>query len=495
MAVFCALTVFLAYKLNIWLDEAYTLKTTEGDISSVIRKSLYFELQPPLYFLLLHWWRLLNGSVFFARLFSLACILLTIVITPFISQRYASKTNINCLTIYMTASPFLVWAATEIRCYALVILLSSCLLILFYDCYLLSKKYRSVYILIAVMSLYTQYYMGFLLFANFVALVTKKKWEESWLYVKDMVIVATLFSPMILVLGAQVKEHTEMSSTADSIVQAGKLVYWRLQNFLLYFPEDISRGVIVTSVYDQALLGLALLLVYLVYSRKNISHFIEKSLMNCVAVITYTTIVIFIVIVRCVVPETVFHLKHLAVLFIPFTVWWLNLFAEENRKTVVYSLLSFYVLYCGLILSIQYKDLQKPGNMKNVAKYLNEEYSGTKRIAVFPATSKLTLDFYTRGDFEIVAIPREQTLDKYNLEKQKISNREEVEELINSCIDGKGTMILVYTSVSNILGVNLNREILEASLRSSYKIIRSDNFNKYTKVLQLKKSNQNLLKN
>jgi hypothetical protein len=63
-----SVTVPLAASLNIWEDEAFSLNTSGAGVGYAIRQALHFELQPPLYFVLLTLWR--NATLQF---FSHAC--------------------------------------------------------------------------------------------------------------------------------------------------------------------------------------------------------------------------------------------------------------------------------------------------------------------------------------------------------------------------------------------------------------------------------------
>ena len=71
-----AITVPLAAILNIWTDEAYTLNTTGKNLSYALVQAINFESQAPLYFILLNIWRSVNDSIFWARLFSIICVVL-----------------------------------------------------------------------------------------------------------------------------------------------------------------------------------------------------------------------------------------------------------------------------------------------------------------------------------------------------------------------------------------------------------------------------------
>lgn len=66
--------------LNLWVDEAYSLHTSHQPLGQVIVQAMRFEQQPPLYFAVLALWRWISPSVTWARLFSLLCTTLTVVV-------------------------------------------------------------------------------------------------------------------------------------------------------------------------------------------------------------------------------------------------------------------------------------------------------------------------------------------------------------------------------------------------------------------------------
>ena len=71
LILYTVVLLFLAHKLLIWEDEAYSLNTSSADLINVIKQSYNFEGQPPAYFVILAIWRKIDSGIFFARLFSL----------------------------------------------------------------------------------------------------------------------------------------------------------------------------------------------------------------------------------------------------------------------------------------------------------------------------------------------------------------------------------------------------------------------------------------
>jgi hypothetical protein len=63
-----AITIPLAFALNIWVDECYSLFSTSGTLAEAYANSIDFERQAPGYFVVLKLWRCINPSPAFARL-------------------------------------------------------------------------------------------------------------------------------------------------------------------------------------------------------------------------------------------------------------------------------------------------------------------------------------------------------------------------------------------------------------------------------------------
>src|SRR5581483_2149502 len=51
-----ALAFWSSAHKSIWVDEAYTLLTAGNSVAGTWHQAVHFELQPPLYFLVIHLW-------------------------------------------------------------------------------------------------------------------------------------------------------------------------------------------------------------------------------------------------------------------------------------------------------------------------------------------------------------------------------------------------------------------------------------------------------
>src|SRR5581483_5357831 len=131
-----AVSVPLAYALNLWQDEAYTLHTTGAGVPYAFSAAIGFEQNAPLYFVIVALLRHFGSGLFFLRLFSVLCIAATVALVPLLSRRYLPKIDPNWVTAVVALNPFVIYAAVDLRAYGLIVLLSALLLLTCYDAFL-----------------------------------------------------------------------------------------------------------------------------------------------------------------------------------------------------------------------------------------------------------------------------------------------------------------------------------------------------------------------
>ena len=169
-----AISVPLAYALNLWQDEAYTLHTTGAGLAYAFSAAISFEQNAPLYFLIVNLLRHFGDGVFFLRLFSVLCIAATVGLVPLLCRRYLPTANATLVTAVVAFNPFIIYAAVDLRAYGLIVLLSALLLLTYYDAFLSESPGAwpaAAYAICVAAALYTQYYLAFLIAAQGITLL------------------------------------------------------------------------------------------------------------------------------------------------------------------------------------------------------------------------------------------------------------------------------------------------------------------------------------
>ena len=170
--VLCILATWNSAHKSLWMDEAYTEYTTRGSVIASALRAMRYELQAPVYFTLLDVWRHIDHSVMFGRALSTLAVAAFVFVMAAIGRRARLK-QWWWLGIAAAFTPGMVWAASELRCYALMVLLSS-LTLYFYLGVLYSsptptRRDGVGYVIAAVAGLYTFYYVGFILAGQWAA--------------------------------------------------------------------------------------------------------------------------------------------------------------------------------------------------------------------------------------------------------------------------------------------------------------------------------------
>ncbi len=208
--LFLIFYLVLSFNLNIWIDESFTLETISNDtFRGLIRSSIIFEGQPPFYFLVAFFWSKVSNTVFSLRLLSS---LLTISSGWLVYKLYEdnSPNPSRWILALIYANPFMVYIATEIRCYALVVFFAVVLIRLFLKYYSRNNvpvRIRILFIIISIAAVNTQYFLAFLLLANGMYLLAMGLKKATITYLIDMTFVLASLSWVPFIILDQIDAH------------------------------------------------------------------------------------------------------------------------------------------------------------------------------------------------------------------------------------------------------------------------------------------------
>lgn len=467
------ITTPMAYRLSIWVDEAFTLSTTGHGIAYAFTQAIRFELQPPLYFVLLNLWRNLNGSIFFARLFSILCIALAIKVSATLAQRLWKDVHPGWVALVLAAHPLMVGAAIEIRVYALAILLTSLLLLLFFDGYLAeaggSPRARWLYMLVSILSLYTYYYLGIILVANACVLVLLRRWRPLFDYLARMMAVALCFAPMIWSVLGQVSTHTRPLNSATPWWEGLKFISWRIKDYILPAEEDFMiwlRRWTLRLVYVGTIISVAR------YRGKRCLTMTNLFIWTIAAV----TSLLFLAALRATTEEMMLP-RHTSVLLLPslllaFSV--VSLFPGRKRFMIGALVM---LIFNAFSLSTAYRTLTAERHWNQVAAYVGEHEEAGQPILVFHAGAALPLAHYYMGSNQLVPIPRENRFDTFDIRDYVIRDEQELFDALSKRAPGEHEKLwLITDGMCGYLGVDYNCPALEEFVDKYYVVENSRAF-------------------
>jgi len=482
-----AVTVPLAKILNTWIDESYTLRTTGQTLQYAIHQAIHFELQPPLYFALLTLWRSIDHSIFFARLFSVVCAAVLVYCAAQLSARYAPRLDPAWAAWLVALNPATIWAAEEIRVYALGGLCSALLMWTFYDGYLAttsSGRARVLHAVIAVISVYTQYFLGFVLVAQFCALLFTRRWSVARYFVVAMLAVGLCSLPIGYVLHQQIAAGTSSYFSNEPL----KSLLLDIYGIAFYYVLPVGKLISATGATHATryLVVVGILAAVAVYILRH-----AESRTNAVAAWTIAFVSCGLLVLAFYATHEPFGYRYMFVTFVPVTIVFLVTLAELQRSqkyavaawAVIFVVASFSQLYST------YQPLAKAGDWIRVAAFLESAEKPNQPILVFQTENAMPLEDYYRGKNTIVAVPRPIGLTVAWNEAQVVQSDRDMEQDIASVPGNHPYIWVVNTSECRDFSVDYHCPIFEHFLSVRYtEVLRKEFFHSEARLLRARDS-------
>jgi hypothetical protein len=463
--VHLSIAVPLAAALSIWVDEAHTMNTINGSLAYTLSRAINFEMQPPLYFLLLNVWAKLGSSAFLLRLFSILCTALMIGVISKISKRVFPEIHPGWLTMAVAVNPYSIWAATEIRLYALLLLLTSVLFLTFYEGFLsedaTARRKRKWFFIFCVLSLYTQYYIVFMLAAMFFGLIILKKWEPLKRLSGYYILTIACSLPLLVTAMRQTAQHTKFI-----LIDNNLLNYLSVGTRFLRYPLRLdwmsaTLYMLVYSIYLAAMLAL-------------MAKYREKlgDRHTMILIMTLVITLFFLISINIVNNELV-SITHTTVLFIPSLLMFfsvMSILPDEKRNKVLIPAFLVIFLVNSLYMVREYQPMAKLGDFRRVAEYIKKKERPGQVILIFVADMALPFSYYYSGMNLIIPLPNKMSLTQYDLNDFVLKGEQDIAKAIEREGLEPRDVWMVNGTVCKYLGVNLHCEILEEYIKNNYTI-------------------------
>lgn len=498
IAIHSTIALYLICTLNIWTDEAYTLTTTSQGLGHAWHQAIYFENQPPLYFLLLTLWRQLNPSIIWARVFSLLCTTTTLAIAPALCKRYAPTVNPLAVTSILALNPFLLWCATDIRAYGWMILLSTLLHLFFYDAFLSKQGHRKsiiLYSLSAVLALYSHYFIACLLIAHAIIISLTFRLEAIRKYAIAGIAYSLGFLPALSFFFIHLQSQgTGLTSGSIPLLTTIRSAIGLLMYHLIPLYGEWDRGSLLK--YIQYGFMASLIAGYIFFRYKNRDR--KKLLVFQIGLI------IFLIFLLLVYKTGTSPLSHRYVYpLVGITQICITLCITEVSKNLKFKKIFFPSLITIVLLFSLFSNyainhpLAREGDWIRVAQYLQKNEKKNQPIVLYSGSQIHSFLTYYKGKNSVFPIPPESAdLDKFDMARVGISNLSELESLMAKPLEISNQLWLVkapgYILSRNpdekcVFGsIDINCEIMDQFVVREFQVEKQADFYK-SRVLLLKK--------
>jgi uncharacterized membrane protein len=453
-----AIVVPLAVILNLWQDEAYTLHTTGRTVQYAFVEAIRFEQNAPLYFVLVNLWRHVDGSVFFGRLFSALCIAVALVLLPGLAERYLPGIAPGWITLTIALNPFAIWAALEMRVYALVILMSALLLRTFFDAFLRPGPVQGgrvfFYALTVAAAIYTQYYLAFLVVAQGLALFCYAR-QSLPHYIAGAAIGGAAFLPLAAALPAQIRNFRG-AFTPPSLLEALSATLKALAEYVVPL-EPLGKPDLLYVI------AAVIAVIFLIVVRKRLS-LQGQPLIVVVTVCASVLLAVALYIARVQIE----NLRELAMLFLPATLSAFGLLTfvrrDQGRAVAGWAVISIALSLLSLFFT--YRPLAKPGDWIRVTAYLQKHETAHEPIAVFEAENALPLRYYYHGPNRIVPIPAGVNFRTYDVMRFVVKSDAQLARLLPA----RKKIWLITAGGCRTANIEFGCDIVEGYVARHYRI-------------------------
>lgn len=398
-----AIALPLAFYLNIWVDEASTLFSTQNGFFQTFDNLFHDEKQAPVYFLLMSLWRQINDSIFFARLFSVICSLLAIIAFSRIAQKIWERKTAFFITALFALHPYLFWASLEIRLYSFIILITCWMFDFFYDGYLQndkpSKKAQIYFVLISILALYTNYYLGFLLVGGFLALLVLRRWTEAKSYFMQMLGVNLAILPLFWIIRLQFSERVVIFQNEKSLI-AGIKVLWN--HFLIFaLPSEIfpTEDFSVVSFVRLWLVRVAIVAIVFIIV-KNKGKDLDKNILAFGTI--SATAAAFFLFVYFQLGASYIEIRHASVYFVAIFILVSAILVKILPKQSLFPVAILYLFFFSYSIYMLYPNLTKRGDWARVATFIEQNEKPNQPIMVFLTYDTVALLQYYNGTNKIL---------------------------------------------------------------------------------------------
>jgi hypothetical protein len=401
----------LAGFLGTWTDEEYTLATTAHGFEYAIRHAAGFERQAPLYFALLAVWRSvphLLDSVWFARMFSVLCGAGTLVAFAAAGRRIAPRTDPLWFALLAGLNPFAVWAALEIRHYALALLLSVLLWLAFDSGFLSGSRpnARIAFVALAVAGIDVQYFIAFAPVGYAVTLLVLGRFRALGWLVGCGAIVLLAVAPLAASAGGQGNWFVAEAPSLEQIVR-WTLVHPWLEFVFPYDWRQWDENVMSRRAYT---LAVALFVLFAAWCRPAITRRTVALLAGAATIeLLYVLLAIAL---RIQLSDRYFIALYAPVALVAYSVW---RELGEGRRPEGRGIFGATAVLTVAVLVSHYRFLAQPGDWRRVAAYLERHARASDTIAVYQPDAMTPLLRQYHGDVPVVPYPHAVSQDSYTI--------------------------------------------------------------------------------
>ena len=439
---------------SVWIDEMYAMDTATRPLREAYRRALDFEMQPPLYFLALHFWLRLGESVEFARVLSAGFLVLSIGVFAMWAHRARLGWAGVMLPMLAALHPYVLWAAAEARGYALTFLLlaaSTALWLRILERADADRRLLVAYAVVSCLALLNFYYAGFLLLGHALGAIVHRR--NAARVIGALAVTGALMLPWVPTILAQVAAHPNGNEVLPAVNAAWLLGFFFQAVLPVALVGRTPVAVLLVVAFAAAVIASVLL------ARRD-------DRLPAAALAAFATAMLVFLLLRI---ANLFEVqpRYLGVVVPPLLFWIALVVHRAGRGARAGVAAAGVVGVFGLAAASHVRNHAPVQDWRAAVEVVHRHEAAGQPIFLFEAASVLPFRHYYRGGNAVHGLPRDPALRRYGPEEDRIASAEELERVLPATGD-------YWLLVNHLVQGDVGLPLLRAHLRDRATIVRRD---------------------
>lgn len=420
-------------KNSFWYDEIVHLKVSQYNVIDLLTAKKFDFGDPPLYFVILHYWiKIFGTSEFSVRFPSLIFGVASVFFIYFLGKKLFNKEVGLVSALLMSISPLLIYYSQETRQVTLVVLLSIISMIVFKQ-FIENKnaKNLALFTLISFLGCATHFsYLPILFFQNIYFILTyrgKISILIKWVLTQLIILLPTAY--WIIKTTGYIFSGVKVHVRFPQFYQFLKYFFLNLLGipYRLYFNSFIGFItnpflIAVILLVNTILITLALLKIpWKQIKTKNISHFFKDNIVFLVLWFLLPIGMVFTI------QKFISLYIHYLITIVPAYYILLSVGIQNLRRTYLKFSVIILLIYFSTIPLINFYSNPKNEQWKEVSRHVSENVHSGELIVLIDAYIADPFLHYYLGSNEIFIISRKQT----HLAESLITNHDTIWVIIS----------------------------------------------------------------
>ncbi|MFN0178329.1 MAG: hypothetical protein ACKVZ0_05980 [Gemmatimonadales bacterium] len=414
--------IVVIVRKSIWLDEAFTMSRTGQSVGETIDHALVAARKPPLYFLMVHFWRMIHPSLESVRLMSAAAALLMVWCLDRASRDLGIGRGLFSVGVLVAMTAHIAWAASEARPYAVALAFLAAAVMLFVRVFVAGSdrpgRDTVLFVLACYGALQTFYYSGFVLAGLFLGGMLLPQRARV---VGSGIALAVLMLPWLVIIRGQVETQGSYLPPITLVAGTASETFINTSTWIATTVVDMVHRTV--AVYDGARRATAYLGVLIGIVALRLWQCRGRVSRTEATFLVFTVVSVGSLLGLRLLNKTMVDTRHLVIAAIPILLT-TSLVASRLRPLALARSAQLVLLAAGIVGFLSFtRNFRGRRDWRGPIQWVMAQEVPGEPVVSFN-TNPLSIQYYYRGPNSIELIPTDQGTRKDGGKRMELTDQE-----------------------------------------------------------------------